>query len=640
MWDGSTYLEEYISLDDLRIPLSGLLSQDVPIALHNSKFDYHFFEAAGISFSEKIFDTLLAAQLLNENRSNGLKDLAYLVDMSYDKYMKHKKYAGFKNEEILGGTLIDVATYAVNDVRATWKLYLLFKEQLQSAKELRSENLYRVFTDIWIPLSHVLRKMETRGVHIDREKTQALLKEYSHRALVAKNEVLREGYKDIVERSKQGELPGYYAKQIPDELSAHIVEDDTGRHINIFGINIPVFRPTPRSNERFYEFNPASPKQMNALIYGNPLVPQDTEVPLKFNPSGDSLAVDKENLKIIQYYMKDETPAYIQSLLDWKESEKFVSTYLENFLVRTTDDDPRIHCSFNQAVNDQGTGGTVTGRLSCNNPNLMNLPSRGDIGDETRSLIVPEEGHVLIAADYNNFEMRVLGHYSQDEVIMKAFSEGLDLHIAMGAKLMNFTYEDLYERYSNGDPEARKTRSLGKTVNFASAYGIGPTKLRRFILVNNEHELTQEETIRWLEEYDDLYSGAKKWKKVVSDFVRNNGYVVTIGGRLRRLPDGASHDRQKRSYAERQGINTIIQGSCGDIICEAMVSLQPTLEALRGSMLLQVHDELLSTVPVENVELAKELIEITMAKGSLSRNLRIPLVVEAKEGYNWHQAKG
>lgn len=637
LWDGSTYLEEYLSLDDIRAPLAGLLTQTVPICLHNSKFDLHFFDNIDITARESsIFDTLLAAQLLDENRQNGLKNLAPSIGIEYDKYHSHKKYKGFKNDEILGGSLQDVSLYAMNDVEATWKLYLLFDKQLRSAKEPRSDKLYSVFTDIWMPLSRVLREMEAHGVTVDREAAIKLRDEYTQKALDAKTIVLRAGYRQLVERYERGDiLPDYYSKQIPPILADQVVEQNGQRYVDIHDVRVPVFRPTPRSNERFLEFNPGSPKQMHDLIYEQNY---HTDVPLKMNPSGENLAVDKENLKIIQFY-NPNVPAYVQSLLDWKESEKFISTYLDTFIEQTTPEDSRIHCSFNQAVNDQGQGGTVTGRISCSHPNMMNLPSRGAIGDQTRSLVIPEEGHDLIAADYNNFEMRVLGHYSQDETIMKAFSENLDLHIAMGAKITNTTYEALAERYVNDDKEAKKTRNLGKTINFAAAYGIGPTKLRRFILVNNEYELTQAETIRWLEEYDDLYNGAKEWKDSVARYIREHGYVATIGGRLRRLPDAFSKDRQKRGYAERQGINTIIQGSCGDIICEAMVAIQPCLKALQSTLLLQVHDELLATAPKARVEEAKVIMTMLMSRTPLAQGLRIPLLVEATNGANWYAAK-
>lgn len=577
--------------------------------------------------------------MLDENRRNGLKELAHLVGIQYDKYQAHKKYKGFKNEEILGSTLQDAAIYAMTDVEVTWKLYELFKPALEHATEPLGDRLYSVFKDIWMPLSVVLRKMERKGIAIDRDQVIALKDEYEILANEAKHGVLREGYRMLLSRWESGEsIPNYYIKQVPAELHTSVVERADGtKYVDLYDLEIPVWKPTERSNERFIEFNPASPSQMKELLYDYSGIQLDADYPLRYTKNGD-LAVDKDNLKILIYYIKDDIPPFVNALLKWKEYDKFISTYLNRLIQDTTEDYVRIHGNFNQAANDQGKGGTVTGRLSSSNPNMQNIPSRDEIGERSRKLFVAGPNSNLIVADYNNFEMRLLGHYSNDQVIINAFAEGKDLHITMGAQLLGTEYDSLLERYVNGDPDAKRFRSLGKTLNFGITYGLGAKKLVRFLLVNNEYEISIDEAKRWIQLYDELYAGAYEWKARVRDFVRQHGYVATLYGRKRRLPGAFSRDRMERGYAERQAINTIIQGSCGDIICKAMVALQPCLEGLGGSLLLQVHDELLAEVPEGMEEMAKRIMETEMV-GFVNPILRCPLLVEAHHGKNWYEAK-
>lgn len=642
-WDGSTYLEHYIPIKTIEPALNGLFNQDVVICLHNSKFDLHFFDRQSIRMGATVFDTLLAAQLLDENRRNGLKELAPLVGIEYEKYQKHKKFRGFGVNDILGSTLEDTAQYAMNDVEATFKLYQKFSDQLMNPKEPMANDLKDVFWNIWMPLSQVLRKMEARGIRIDRERTKELYDEYTRLATDAKTDVLREGYRMLVERYNKGEeLPGYYVKPVPSELHANVVErSDGSRYVELFGLEVPVWKPSVRSNERFIEFNPGSPKQMYELIYEYSGISIDPSIPLKYNASGSQLAVDKDNMKMLIFYIEDNIPPFIKALLKWKEYDKFITTYLNRLLSDTDDSYDRIHGNFNQAVNDQGTGGTVTGRLSSSSPNLQNIPSRGEIGERARRLYIASENNLLIAGDYNNFEMRILGHYSKDQTILKAFANDEDLHIAMGAQLLGVDYQTLMDRYKNGDDEAKRFRSLGKTLNFGITYGLGARKLVRFLLVNNEYEIDVEEAQRWIDLYNELYSGAFEWKERVREFVREHGYVKTILGRKRRLPEGLLRGytyRKERSYAERRAVNSIIQGSCGDIICKAMIMLQPTLEAMGGSLLLQVHDELVMEVPEEMAPLAIKAAESMMVDW-INPQLRCPLVVEAHAADNWYGAK-
>jgi DNA polymerase-1 len=198
--------------------------------------------------------------------------------------------------------------------------------------------------------------------------------------------------------------------------------------------------------------------------------------------------------------------------------------------------------------------------------------------------------------------------------------------------------------------KAKELRQLGKTGNFALTYGMGPFKFQRRLLIDNNYEVEVAQAKEWIDGYNDKYKGAYEWKHGkendygqrvggVINYARRHGFVVTFGGRKRRLPNINSRDRKISSYAERQAINAIIQGSVGDVICEAMVPIQKALMGLGGSLLLQVHDELVAEVPKENSLLAKTIMEDMMVR-ECNKYLRVPQVADCHIGPSWGAAKG
>jgi DNA polymerase-1 len=205
------------------------------------------------------------------------------------------------------------------------------------------------------------------------------------------------------------------------------------------------------------------------------------------------------------------------------------------------------------------------------------------------------------------------------------------------------SYEELKEWYDDENhpkhDEAKKLRMLGKTGNFALTYGMGARKFQRYLIVNNKYEITIEQAQEWIDGYNETYAGATAWKRKVTAFVKQHGYVATFGGRKRRLPGIFSKNSYERGYAERQGINAIIQGSVGDVICFAMTKIQPALVGLGGSILLQVHDELVAEVPIENGELAKVIIEDLLVR-DCNKKLSVQQVADASLGLSWGGAKG
>lgn len=639
-WDGTTYLETFLDIPELSFTLSPLFADTEQIVvMHNAKFDMHFLHKSGLYVRGRLFDTLLAAQLLDENRSNGLKELAASMGFVYGKFVDMKKYEGFGSKEILGVPLPQVARYAMNDVRATWMLYERF------AQELADEQMQEVFNGIWMPLLPVLQEMEARGIALDLEKVRAIREQQVELRDRLERKLIQVGMDYIMKRYAPEDVPALFYKThmaTEEDMENSYKRDDGVLVTERDGLQHPIIThdmigKTKAFRPRIVVFNIGSSKQKQALIFQWSGVEIPTEIPLKLTKTGE-YSTDKDNIETLIFYAKGDPPEFLQDALDWAKADKFIGTYLDRFLADADPVDNSITTSFNQAVGDSGKGGTKTGRLSSNSPNLMNIPSRGEIGDHARAMFIARPGYKLVVADYSQMELRMMAHYSQDPVLLQAFADGQDLHILTGASIPGITYEELKARYEEGEAEAKKLRGLGKTMNFALNYGMGPLKFKRFLLVNNKVEVSLEEAKQWIEQYNNLYAVATAWKEDVRRDVRRDGYIYTIAGRKRRLPGIYSDVKWMRAYAERQGVNAIIQGSCGDVICESMIHIQPFLRSIGGSLLLQVHDELVSEVPEQHVEMAKAGKELMMT-GFINSKLRCPMVAEAKAGDSWYSAK-
>lgn len=626
-----------------------LFNQDVLMIAHNSKFELGFFDHYGISLTGRLADTLLMAQLLDENRENNLKSLAAnLLNMEYAKYQTLVEYPGFGKHEILGVPLIRAANYAMKDVEATWKLYQLFAPQLAS-DHFRGKTLLDVHNDLWVPLTIVLQKMEKRGIAMNMDAVFAAKEKYTAVAKEHEEKVVRAGLQMIADkyRPHKGEpyeIPNIYLKPASDEeLEEAYTDDDDQTWVEKGGVKLPVVTynmigKTKAYRPRIPVFNTGSPLQLSELVFEYSGVNLPSSIRLKTRKDG-VYSADHDNLETLLFYADGDTPEYLQDVLAWRKAEKFVGTYLNRFISDCDPDDHyALHGQFHIAASEAGSGGTATGRLSSSQPNMQNMAARGEIGKETRSMFVARPGYKLLVADLAQAEIRVLAHYSQDEALLQAFKQGQDLHSLTAAMLADQTYEQFLERLEGGDPTAKDERHLGKTVNFSCQYKIGAKKLQRFILVNNKRFFTIEETQSIIDRYDSGYIGATRFKEDVCRFVRANGYVRTISGRRRRLPEAFSSDKWKRMRAERQGINSIIQGSVGDIMGEAMILIQPELEKIDGTLLLQVHDELVSEVPTAFAERGKALIEELMVRDA-NKILRCQLEAECGIGDNWYEAK-
>lgn len=301
----------------------------------------------------------------------------------------------------------------------------------------------------------------------------------------------------------------------------------------------------------------------------------------------------------------------IDLIFEYRELAKLKSTYLDALPKLISKIDGRVHTSFNQTI-------TATGRLSSSNPNLQNIPIRTELGREIRKAFVAKKGNKLISADYSQIELRILAHIAEDKNMIKAFREGQDIHTATAAKISNISLKKVtYEQ-----------RRAAKAVNFGIAYGMGPGRL------SQQTELNRNEAKDFIERYFELYPNVKKYIEATKEFAAHAGYVQTLFGRKRYLPDINSGLPQLRAAAERMAINMPIQGTSADIIKIAMIGIQRELPEVskNAKMLLQVHDELVFEVPGKAV---KKVVKFIKEKMEGVFKLKVPLIVDVEIGDNW-----
>ena len=307
----------------------------------------------------------------------------------------------------------------------------------------------------------------------------------------------------------------------------------------------------------------------------------------------------------------------VDSILQYRKLEKMRSTYLDP-LPRLVDPQGRLHTTFNQKA-------TATGRLSSSNPNLQNIPVRGPLGKRMRSCFIAGPGRLLVSADYSQVELRVLAHVSQDPALLEAFRNGEDIHARTAALVYDLPPDQV-------SPDQRRN---AKTINFGLIYGMGAQKLAQ------ELKISTTQAKDFIARYFERLQGLKEFYEGVEASARKHGFVTTLGGRRRLLPDINSASGQAAALARRQAINTVIQGSAADIIKLAMLAVarDECLRELDARLLLQVHDELLLEVPADAAEEAGALVARLMQDVCpAGKELSVPLLVDWGTGHDWGAA--
>jgi len=353
------------------------------------------------------------------------------------------------------------------------------------------------------------------------------------------------------------------------------------------------------------EFNLNSTVQLREVLF------DEMEMPVikrtKTGPSTDASVL--EELASREY----EIP---ELLLEYRQLEKLRSTYVDAFPRLVNPETGRIHTSFNQTV-------AATGRLSSSDPNLQNIPIRTDIGSRIRKGFVPDSGWVFLGADYSQIELRILAHFSGDESFVRAFRQGIDVHRQTASIIFEVEIEDV-------TPEMR---ARAKTINFATLYGQGAYSL------GQQLDISRDEAEEFIEEYFERFSGVRDFLDAQVEKAEEQGYVETLLGRRRYVPELKSGNWNVRQFGRRVAQNTPIQGTAADLIKEAMIEIHRALEeeGLPGRMLLQVHDELVFEVPEGEVEALRETV-VEKMEGAVE--LDVPLVVDVGVGGSWYECKG
>ncbi len=352
------------------------------------------------------------------------------------------------------------------------------------------------------------------------------------------------------------------------------------------------------------EFNISSPKQLGDILF----------IRLKLD---DKAKVTKTkqfitNEEILQRLVNKHP--IVNKVLEYRGLRKLLSTYVEALPLLVEKKTGRIHTSFNQAV-------ASTGRLSSNNPNLQNIPVRDARGREIRKAFVPEKGHIFLSADYSQIELRLMAHLSKDKSMIADFLSGHDIHAATAAKIFKVEIKDV----------TREMRSRAKTANFGIIYGISSFGLSERLTIGRK------EAKDLIDGYFTSYPGVKIYMEESIKKARETGYVTTMFGRKRYLPDIHSRNQVVRGNAERNAINAPLQGSAADIIKIAMVRIYDRMisEKYEAKMILQVHDELIFEVKPSELEKLKNMVVYEMSNAA---KLDVPLKVDSGTGNNWFEA--
>lgn len=352
------------------------------------------------------------------------------------------------------------------------------------------------------------------------------------------------------------------------------------------------------------EFNINSPKQLGVILF------EKLDLPvIKRTKTGYST-----NIEVLEQ-LQGQHPI-IDKVMDYRQIMKLKSTYVDGLLAVIDPEDGRIHSSFNQTV-------TATGRISSTEPNLQNIPVKVELGRQIRRVFVASsDDHVLLDADYSQIELRVLAHISEDPTFIEAFKNNQDIHARTASEIFNVSIDEV-------TPEQR---SSAKAVNFGIVYGISDFGLARNLNISRNQAKT------YIESYFARYPMVKEYMDNVVHEAKLKGYVTTLMGRRRNLPELNSRNFNIRSFGERVAMNTPIQGTAADIIKVAMnrVFYELKKRQLKSKLILQVHDELIVDTHKSELDEVRDIVKTEMQN---AMELRVPLVVDIGVGYSWYDAK-
>lgn len=350
------------------------------------------------------------------------------------------------------------------------------------------------------------------------------------------------------------------------------------------------------------EFNINSPKQLGVILFEKLEMPYGKKTKTGYSTAADVL--DK---------LAPEYPI-VADILEYRQLTKLKSTYADG-LANYIKEDGRIHTSFNQTI-------TVTGRLSSTEPNLQNIPMRIELGRLIRKAFLPAKGCVFMDADYSQIELRVLAHMSGDEKLIEAYREAQDIHRITASQVFHIPFDEVTDLQ----------RRNAKAVNFGIVYGISSFGL------SQDLSISKKEAAEYIERYFETYPKIKTFLDGLVEDAKKNGYVTTMFGRRRPVPELSSSNFMQRSFGERVAMNAPIQGTAADIIKIAMIRVHDRLleEHLKSRLIITVHDELLIETAEDEIDRVKEILTEGMQQAA---DLKVALAIDLHTGKNWYEAK-
>ncbi len=528
---------EVLAEDTVRHALRGLLEDpDLLLIGQNIKYDYKVMRRWGINIRNRLFDTMVAAWLLDSSLAS------YGMDALAEKFLSYRTIH-YKEVVGKGQTLADIdldqaADYAAEDADITYRLYQYF------APRLEKEDLESLFEELEMPVLRILAGMELTGIRLD-----------------------------------------------PNQL----VRYESELQIQLLDLEKQIY------SECGHPFNIRSTKELQKVLFEERKLK-----PIKKIKTGYS--TDSQVLEELAHVDGDKVSELV---LKHRVLAKLRSTYVVALPRQINPQTGRLHTHYRQT-------GAATGRLASQDPNLQNIPVREESGRRIRRAFVPEPGFQFLSADYGQIELVILAHLSQDPVLIEAFNEQRDIHRQTAAILFGVEEKDV----------SADQRRIGKTVNFGVIYGMSAFRLARDLKIGRK------EADSFIERYFERYAEVDRFKKETIRKAEAKGYVETLMGRKRQIPQINSRNRTEKMAAERVAVNSPIQGSAADIVKRAMIRISEALgkNNLRTRLLLQVHDELIFEVPDEEIEDSRELIRTTMEN---TIKLSAPLRVSIETGNSW-----
>ncbi len=526
-----------------QLPLSQVITKLKPLLegenigkiAHNGKYFMTVLANYGVELENLSFDTMIAAYLIGE-KNLGVRALVFSklgIEMTS---ITDLIGTGKKQISIAALEVRQAADCASASADVTWRL----RDNLRD--ELERQGLWRLFTEVEMPLVPVLVDMERNGVALDIGLLHEMSLELNMKML---------------------------------ELEAEIY------------------------NSVGHKFNINSHQQLGRILFEELRLPR----PRKTKSGYSTEASVIEGLR--------GAHPIIELVLDYRQLSKLKSTYVDALLSLINPNTGRVHTSFNQT-------GTTTGRLSSTEPNLQNIPVRGELGRKIRQAIVAPRGSYLLSGDYSQIDLRALAHLSQDPELIAAFARDEDIHAITASTVFGVEKAEV----------TSEMRRVAKTVNFGVIYGMSDYGLEQAT------ELSREEAAQFIALYFERYPKVKEYIEATKEQARKLGYVQTVMGRRRFIPEINSPNWQVRQAAERMAINAPVQGTSADIIKVAMINMHREMKNrnLESKMLLQIHDELLFEVPQEELEEMRSLVTEIMPQ---AMKLCVPLKIDIKLGRNW-----